>query len=301
MFGTAILAGTAAEHPGVRRDQDRPTFRAGAEVVAIEASVTRRNRPVTGLTAADFQIVDNGVLQQVAGISYEKLPIDVTVALDVSASVTGAVLDQLRQSVQRLRGDLDPQDRLKLVMFNRRVSRLLNFTAPATATAAGLETLAGSGTSAVFDAVAVALTAPLTPARRHLIVLFTDGVDSSSVTTPEILLDVASRSTPTVSVVLASAAPQASASVLSRPPVAGAFTIAHFYDQLAKETGGVVVNVAAGGNLTADFRRVLESFRTSYVLYFTPQDVEPAGAHAVEVRVTRADVEVRARRGYVSR
>ena len=44
---------------------------------------------------------------------------------------------------------------------------------------------------------------------------------------------------------------------------------------------------------------MLREFRSSYVLYFTPHGVEPAGAHALEVRVRRAGVDVRARRGYV--
>jgi hypothetical protein len=44
---------------------------------------------------------------------------------------------------------------------------------------------------------------------------------------------------------------------------------------------------------------VLDSFRASYVLYFTPQGVERAGAHTLDVRVRRSDAQVRARSGYV--
>ena len=62
-----------------------------------------------------------------------------------------------------------------------------------------------------------------------------------------------------------------------------------------------MVAVDPGDNLTSTFRRVLEQFRTSYVLYFTPRGVERQGSHTLEVRVKRAKVEVRARRGYVWR
>ena len=49
---------------------------------------------VTGLTATDFVIQDNGVRQDVSAVSYGKVPIDVTVGLDVSTSVTGPLLDR---------------------------------------------------------------------------------------------------------------------------------------------------------------------------------------------------------------
>ena len=50
--------------------------------------------------------------------------------------------------------------------------------------------------------------------------------------------------------------------------------------------------------MTLDLPAVLEQFRTSYVLYFTPQGVDPQGAHTLEVRVKRPNVEVGSRRSY---
>jgi hypothetical protein len=49
------------------------------------------------------------------------------------------------------------------------------------------------------------------------------------------------------------------------------------------------------------FRRVLEQFRSSYVLTFSPKDVPREGRHALDVRVTRSGVNVRARREYIVR
>jgi hypothetical protein len=58
--------------------------------VSVDVSVQREGRPVTDLKATDFEILDNGVLQEITEITYERLPIDVTLLLDVSASVTGS-------------------------------------------------------------------------------------------------------------------------------------------------------------------------------------------------------------------
>src|SRR4029079_1846029 len=173
-------------------------------VVSVEASVRRDKRPVAGLKIADFQLLDHGVQQEISDLSYARLPIDVTVVLDVSASVTGSVLDQLRQSVRQLKADLGSSDRLKLVPFNMQVRRLADFDAPASAADAAFASLSGRGSSAIFDSVAVQLASPTPSGRRHLIVLFTDGQDSTSTTHPEILFDVAKRTTSTVDIVLAS-------------------------------------------------------------------------------------------------
>jgi VWFA-related protein len=284
----------------VAQQEPRATFRTGADVVAVEAAVLRDKRPVTGLKTSDFELLDNGVPQQISDLSYERLPIDVTVVLDVSASVTGAVLDQLRQAVRQLKADLGSRDRLKLVAFNMQIRRLADFEAPASATDTAFASLSGVGSSAIFDSVAVQLASPAVEGRRHLIVLFTDGEDSSSISDPDTLFEVARRTTATVDIVLASTAPERSnASPFARSPGRPPITVGRLYDQLARETGGVVVPTTAGENLASTFRRTLADFRASYVLYFTPQGVVPSGSHSIDVRVKQNGTEVRARRGYI--
>jgi VWFA-related protein len=298
--GLAATMSAAVTAAAASQQEPKPTFRAGADVVAVEASVWRDKRPVTGLKTSDFELLDNGVPQQISDLSYERLPIDVTVVLDVSASVTGSVLDQLRQSVRQLKADLGPRDRLKLVAFNMQVRRLADFEAPAAAADASFASLSGRGSSAIFDSVAVQLASPALEGRRQLIVLFTDGEDSSSITDPDALFEVARRTTATVDIVLASTAPERSnAARFARSPGRPAITVGRLYDQLARETGGRVVTTAAGENLASTFRRTLADFRSSYVLYFTPQGVAPSGAHSLDVRVKQDGAEVRARRGYL--
>jgi VWFA-related protein len=299
----ALATAIFATRPSTAVSQQEPaaTFRAGADVVSVEASVRRDKRPVAGLKIADFQLLDNGVAQQISDMSYERLPIDVTVVLDVSASVTGSVLDQLRQSVRQLKADLGSSDRLKLVAFNMQVRRLADFDAPASAADAAFASLSGRGSSAIFDSVAVQLASPTPSGRRHLIVLFTDGQDSSSITDPEMLFDVAKRTTSTVDIVLASAVAERSASPFARSPGRPPITIGRMYDQLARETGGIVVTSTPGENLASTFRRTLADFRSSYVLFFTPQGVDRSGSHTIDVRVKQDGAEVRARRGYVWR
>jgi VWFA-related protein len=295
----AVSALMATPLLGQRAQQPSPVFRAGADVVTVDAAVQRDRRPVTGLKPADFELLDNGVPQEISDVAYERLPIDVTLVLDVSASVTGSVLDELGRALRQVRADLLPSDRLRLLIFNMRVRRLVDFSQPATSIDEALASVRGAGSSAVFDSLAVALSTFDGPGRRRLVVLFTDGQDSSSITDAETLLDVARRTTPTVAVILGTPNAERPASLLRTSSSVSTLSVGALSDRIALETGGMVAPLKPGENLTSKFRRMLQEFRSSYVLYFTPRGVERSGAHTLEVRVKRPGVDVRARRGYV--
>ncbi len=263
--------------------QDATVFRSNVDAVTVGVSVQRSGRPVSDLTPADFDLTDNGVAQTIAALSYEKLPIDLTVLLDVSTSVNGRLLDQLRRAVLDLRKSLQPQDRLRLVAVNMRILRVIDFDAPPSAIDAAFSGMTTGGASAVLDALAVSLASAAPPDRRQFAVIFTDGKDSISINTPDMLLDTARRTTAAVSIVLATP--------LRRPAD-------RIYTDLANETGGSVVSLLPGETFGGMLQRALDQFRSSYVLTYTPTGVERTGAHTIGVRVKRSGVDVRARKGY---
>jgi VWFA-related protein len=267
--------------------QNAPTFRGGVDLVAVGVSVREAGLPVVGLQADDFQLRDNGVEQQIIGVSYEKLPADVTVALDISQSVTGDLLDSMRRAVAQLSTDLTGADRLKILAFNMRIHRVLDFDDDRAATDAALARVAATGTTSLLDTLSVALMAPQPTDRRHLIIMFSDGMDTGSVTDRDTVLALARLRSSVVTFVL---------------PPSGAMGEEHpvrkFYEQIAQETGGMVVLMRTGDDLGPTFRRVLGDFRSSYVLHFQPAGVATGGSHKLEVRVRRGGVDVRARRSY---
>ena len=283
----------------------RPTFRASTDIVSVDVSVRDRARVVTGLSADQFVVLDNGVPQQVTDVSYEKLPIDVTVALDVSFSVAGSLLDQLRRAIRELMRDLGPNDRLKLILFNMRVSRVVDFTRDVAAVEAAIAQAAAGGGSSVWDTVATALVSASASDRRQLIVIFTDAADSSSTTTPAGLLEIAQRTNASVASVLPGAtyllttSKVGTSTTITRTLRLASTAGAEILQKLAAETGGTQLRVSAARNLVDSFRRVLDDFRSSYVLHFVPQGVERGGFHTLEVGVKGRDgVTIRARRGY---
>jgi VWFA-related protein len=271
--------------------QEQTTFHGGTDAVRVDVSVRDGARVVTGLTARDFVITDNGVAQDVVDVSFGKLPIDVTIALDVSLSVTGPLLDDLRRAILQLLRDLGPEDRLKLVTFNVRITRVLDFTTDATAVEQAIRAVRAGGGTSVWDAVAVSLVSSAPPDRRELVVLFSDATDSTSTLRPGALAEVAKRTDTTLTAVVPAAVTQTG---LRGDPGARLATL----ETLGKETGGSVIPV--GADLTATFRRAIDEFRSSYVLHFIPKGVERTGFHELDVNVKgNKKLSVRARRGYV--
>jgi VWFA-related protein len=271
------------------QEPQRPAFRATADVVRVDVSVRQGSRVVDGLTAKDFEVLDNGVPQQVSELSYGRLPIDVTVGLDVSFSVTGPLLQQLQRAVSQLMRDLRDGDRLKLMLFNMRVMRVIDFTTDEREVERAIRAVQAGGGTALFDAISAAFVSAPSSERRQLLMFFTDGMDSSSSTSPEALREVAQRTNATLAFLVSSAGARGPA------PTAPAVS---FLVQLAQETGGAAIFTARTVDLSTPFRSILERFRSTYVLHYTPRGVDQPGFHTLEVRVKRDKAIVTARRGY---
>jgi len=299
--------------------QQAPVFRSGASAVMVDVNVRDSSRRViTDLGAADFTVLDNGVPQHVDDVSYGRLPIDVTVGLDISYSVTGPMLEQLRRAVSQLMRDLRTGDRLKLMLFNMRLTRTVDFTSDIAPVERALQTAAAGGGTALFDALSVAMITASDPVRRQLIVFFTDGNDATSTTLPATLEQIAQRSRATVSFVMslaASAVPNAgptpsvtarSAGMSPLTPAGSSSTtrvlvMSPVVQQLAADTGGAVLMASMSSTLGTMFLQILDNFRTTYVLYYSPRGVDQGGFHTISVSVNRPGAIVQARRGYFDR
>ena len=283
-----VLAGAIAVRG---QEPQAPVFRTSTSAVTVDVSVKDRSgRVMTGLTAADLMVQDNGVPQEVAEVSYGKLPIDVTVALDVSYSVTGPLLERLRRAVTQLMRELRKEDRVKLMLFNMRVTRTVDFTGDWAQIEKAMQQVSAGGGTSLFDTLSVAMVSAAHPDRRQLIVFFTDGNDGSSTTPAATLTQIAERTRATVSFVVLP-------TFTAVPTLAGASArqsiaaIDPAIQRVATDTGGSVV-MATAADLGLVFLRALDAFRTTYVLHYSPRGVERAGFHTITVQVNRPDAVV---------
>ena len=100
------------------------TFSSGIEAVRVDVLVTANGRPLPGLTPADFEVFDNGVRQSVDLASFEQIPLNVVLALDMSASLQGLRLGHLQTAGSTMLDGLKPEDRAALVVFSHVCRRI---------------------------------------------------------------------------------------------------------------------------------------------------------------------------------
>ena len=131
---------------------DAQVFRAEVEGVVVDALVTRGNRPVPDLTAADFRLCDNGVEQRITSVELEEVPISLMFVLDTSSSVEGELFEQLKAGTEAAVAALGPDDRVGLVAFSHRVQLLLPPSAEPSSMASAIGALEADGDTSLYDA-----------------------------------------------------------------------------------------------------------------------------------------------------
>jgi VWFA-related protein len=295
-----------------------PVFRAGVDAVIVDVDVRENGRPVAGLGAADFELLDNGVAQIVDARSLKDVPLDVTLLVDASGSVDGRRLDRLKSGVRDTAQWLRPDDRWTVIAIEH-VLREIVRTQPPQVTAA-VDALRASGGTALYDGLGAALMQPTTPGRRPLIVAYTDGDDTSSILDPAALLEIARRSDALMDIVVPienardqGGAPQsgpmvqptetlvnrATSAAHQTTKAEGGFPNESTLTELVTRTGGRLVVVDYKDSVSTTFKRVLDEYRTSYLLQYTRTGVAAPGWHDLVVHAKRpGHLEVRARRGY---
>lgn len=275
---------------GVTLDAQNPTFRSNTDLVPVYVSVREGRSAVGNLAAADFELTDRGVPQTVSAASYEALPIDVTLVVDTSASVITS-LDRFRADVRTIVTGLRADEQIRLITFDTDIRQLLAMQPPSPRPPVR-EIRLGDRTSLV-DAITLAMARARRPDRRHLVFVFTDGYDTSSVLDYGGLPDLASRIDGLLHIVLVAPAPASAMDAIARQKL-NALAVA------AARTGGAVYPASMGDrNILLAFNEAIDAFRHSYVIYFAPNGVEKPGWHDIAVRVKRPGAyTVRAREGY---
>jgi VWFA-related protein len=282
---TVLGAGSPDDgHPG---PECVAQFKTRAEAVRVDVLVTQRGRPVRGLTAQDFELRDEGVLQQIELVDDRAEPITVLCLIDTGDNLqANSRFENLTDAASALVDGLQPGDRIALVGFSNRIHVLSTPTTDRESVKSALGLLRPGGVSSLRDALFAALVLRQLDSGRTLLVVFSHGWTGLGYVRRPQLLDAARR---TDAVVYAVTYEYRDAAPMDYGP---------FLDALAQETGGRVLIAKEDRDLTGVFVNILAEFRSRYVLAYVPTGVAPGGWHRLEVRLKGRPGDVKARRGY---
>jgi VWFA-related protein len=282
-----ILTNSAQARLGQSR-QERQVYHAAADAVTVSVSVRAGRSAVNGLQASDFELLDNGVRQELTVVTVEQVPLDLTLLLDVSPSTADAI-NKFKSGAQEIATLLRPEDRARLITFATDVAEIFSFRAGGQPMPVDAVTIQG-GTS-LHDALVLALARGSAQGRRHLAIAFTDGHDTTSVADGETVAFIAARADTVLHMVLSGA-------------YGTDFTLPPSYKSLrqaAEDSGGEIHQPGRFNDAMAAFARVVDDFRHSYVLRYDVRGVPREGVHKLTVRLTKPAMRnytVRHRRSY---
>ena len=297
------LALALAAVGGLQADagQDRPTFKSSVDLVPISAVVRDgRNRLVTNLTAEDFQVLDNGARCRIVDFHRDQTsPLTVALLMDVSGSMrigpklafARGVLDQMTSELE------DGRDEAGLFTFDAALHEQHPFTVHPSAMGSRFDEVEPFGTTSLYDAMAetARLLARRPPQRRALIV-FTDGVDTSSALTPSDVSAVASSIDVPVYIVV-TVPPIDMAQRANHPPE----PLPRQADlrDLAQWTGGDLLFATSPEEAGLKAHQIVAELRHQYLLAVEASD--RFEWRRLDVRVRDRRLTVRARNGYFGR
>ena len=243
---------------------------------------------MTGLTAADFRVLEDGSPQTITAFAAGEFPLAVAVAVDRSFSMAGergARLNMAKSAARAFIGALKPQDQVMVIAIGSDTSVIAPLSANHAAALAAIDRLDAWGTTPLYDAAVSALDAIQSAKGRRALVLLSDGTDRYSETSAAALVDHVRRR-----------------DVLVYPVAIGPARPAVFAE-LATASGGRSLLVKDPRELSSTLTSIARELRSQYLLGYVPSRETTAERswHSIDVTVNRAGGIVRARDGYFGR
>ena len=287
VFAVALLAGSL-----VLAQQEQPIFKSNVRTVPIYATVVDPSgRLVPDLEQADFTILDNGKPADVSLFSNESQPFTAVVMLDTSASMT-ANLKLLNRAAEQFLLRLLPVDRAQVGAFNDKIQLSGTFTNNRDELIGALNDLYFGNPTRLNDGIAAGLDALQGIDGRRVVLVFTDGEDTSSRLGFKTVLERARDEEVMVySIGLESEYFNGMRVVKSRP--------SRDLRKISDETGGGYFELLKTAELAPTFTRVAQELRSQYLIGFAPAALD-GKVHKLDVKVTKPGMTVRARRSYLA-
>jgi Ca-activated chloride channel family protein len=274
----------------------QPVIRVNVRLVRVLATVKNPDGELVGaLNHDDFEVFDNGVKQEIAVFERRTdQPLSVAMMVDASGSTAKDLkyeVDSVNRFFKALFAEGDPKDSVALYSFNYQVTRHNFFTHNQAPLEHSLRLIRGEAGTSLYDAIYLA-SRDLEPREgRKVMVIVTDGGDTTSAKDFHAALEAAQLADTVIYPVL----------VVPITNDAGRnIGGENALTTMSAGTGGRVFAPTLGRDLDKAFSDIIKDLRTQYLLGFYPKNVPLTKDrfHRLLVRVRRPDLRVSARNGY---
>lgn len=328
-----IVESTENNSDGQNTIVDEEVLKISTEIVTIPVKVLARNgKFIVGLTKENFKVFEDNVEQEITYFSNEQEPFSVALILDMSYSAKFKAEEVQRAAIAFLT-QLRPNDRVMIVSFDEEIHVLSDFTSDRNRLISAIKsTKIASGTS-VYDAVDLVIKEKLNRiGGRKAIVLFTDGVDTTSRRAGDMSNKIAALELDSLVYVVqydtfAEVQAMKDKPVQQPTQIPGKTTnpfpfpiptvgtpssqgttkedyekADEYLSELATRTGGEVFKANDIGNISLAFAKVAAQLREYYSIGFAPNEESKDGKrHKLKVKIDRENVVVKARDSYTAK
>jgi VWFA-related protein len=277
--------------------QQAPAFRAGIDVVSLNVTVIDgAHRYITDLEPTEFAVYEDGVKQDITFFNRRQQPIALSLLLDSSASMEEQ-LNTLEATATNFVHRLKPNDLAQIIDFDSRVEIRQGFTSNQQELEAAIHQMTAGGSTSLYNAIYIALrelrkvrAVTEEEVRRQALILFTDGVDTSSLVSFDEVLDLAKRSETAIYTI----------ALRGIDVQAKGFREAEFILRtLAQETGGRAFFPMKIEDLSGVYSEIADELSSQYTMGYVSTNSKRDGAwRRVAVQVLRPNLTPRTKKGY---
>jgi Ca-activated chloride channel family protein len=270
----------------------QPTFKTGTQIVPLYVTVTDADkRLVPDLTKADFEVFDNAQPVTLTLFQNEPEPFSCVVMLDTSGSMTGSI-DLLQAAAEQFVIRLLPTDKAMVGAFNDKIQFTTgDFTSSRDELVGALKDIDYGNPTRLWDATEASIDQLKRVTGRRVVLVFTDGDDTSSkIGLGKIMEEARASEVMIYSIGLQSVFFNGQRQVRTQPDKG--------LRKISDETGGGYFELRRTDDLGPTFTRVALELHSQYVLGFAP--ATDGKLHKLEVRVKQPGMVARARKTYLA-
>lgn len=312
---------------------DGETIKVNTQLVSIPVRVMdKKGRFIGGLIKENFRVFEDGIEQEVTYFSNEHQPFTVALVLDMSYSTTFKIAE-IQNAALAFIDQLRPEDKVMVISFDAEVHMLCEATSDRKAIYRAIKsTRIATGTS-LYEAVDLVMNDRLRDIEgRKAIILFTDGVDTSSRRSHDLqnlndameldsliytvrydtFADVQRMKNGTIverspTVTIPTQQPSGFPTAIGSPGSQGTTEEEYrraeeYLNELSLRTGGRIYPATTLGNLADAYSRIASELRQFYSIGYYPNEDRVADKRtSVKVKVDKEGVVVRSREGFIRR